>query len=379
MSNPIAPVPLDARLKNSLQDFVVNEIERGIRQNFDAVADPASFIASNTPAPANLEFSRSMVRRVCRAWARGKTPVQGPLADMTYRPICTPYLDTLNETPFFGEIGPGFTGGQCAGTNYAIDYAVTLNGNQITSGFPSGRYGPIGREIISLGPTSWGVRIYFRNSIGQPQTGVIANLFNVAAKPVWSRFNIVVISGADNCGDRAPQYIAPSTRPNLPSLTGQPVTLPGFGDVPLTVDFDNDGNIVATFPTLGLTVSVPNPLLPLDTGGGEETPPGEQGTAGTPVDSADGEAEGENPTRNLVGVKVEILNVPPRANTQFNQQSVYYKGAYYVYMGGAAGMSQHPAAIVKTTQFYYADKGSNSWRVEANSGYTLRATPYYED
>ena len=379
MSNPQTPQALSTRLKNQLADYVTNEIERGIRRNFDAISDPAGFIASTDPAPANLSFSREMVRRVCRSWARGGTPIQGALADLTYGPLCTPYLDGLNEAPLNGSVGAPFVGGQCVGKPYIVYWEFTASTGQKGSGAPGFRYGPISREINSTGTNSWQILLKFFDVNGVPQTTVLGNRFGEPIAPIWTRFDIVPNSGfgPDNCGNPSPVYQPPRTVPGLPSLTGQPVNFPGFGDIPVTVSFDNDGNIIVDLPTLGVNVSVPNPLAGNDQG--EGIPPGGQGTVGTPVDSADGEAAGEDPTRNLVGVKVDLLNIPPRANAQFNQQSVYYKGAYYVYMGGEAGMSQHPAAIVKTSQFYYADKGANKWRIEANQGYTLRATPYYED
>jgi hypothetical protein len=201
----------------------------------------------------------------------------------------------------------------------------------------------------------------------------------------WAR-NVVITSiikmdaGADSCGNPAPIYTPPTTKPSLPGLSGEPLPFPGVGTVPVSVSFDEDGNIRVDFPSLGYSIDVPNPLKPAQPGQpGEGLPPGFQGVAGTESPETEDEEEGEDENRDLLGVLVKISRFPSRANVNFNSTQSYFKGAYYVYMGGDGGLAQEPAAISTLSQFYYAREGCNRWSVQPNQGYAVKVTPFFKE
>jgi hypothetical protein len=140
------------------------------------------------------------------------------------------------------------------------------------------------------------------------------------------------------------------------------------------VTFDPDGNINVTFPDLGIDFTVPNPLA----GDGDGTAPGDQGEGGAVTPESDEPVEEEG-LQNLVGVRVDVGTIPPKASAYQNSSATYYKGLYYVFFGGDGGYAMaQEAALVRSSQFFYAPKGCNKYRVVPNSGVTLSVQAFFE-
>jgi hypothetical protein len=156
--------------------------------------------------------------------------------------------------------------------------------------------------------------------------------------------------------------------------------LPGISIPGIDITIDPDGNIDVSIPDLGIDFKVDNPFRGPGAGDAGETPPGDQGVAGETTSPSDEEQEGEDPERNLIGIRVNLTTIPPRANTLFNSSGVVYKGSCFVYFGGAGGYAMQPdAQFANASQFFYAPKGCNRWRVHPNRGFSLTVTPFYEE
>lgn len=394
MPNPTTPQAITDNLRNDVIDLVTGEIQKGIGTNIGAITDPAGFIASTAGAPPTLAFTKGLVRQVCRAWARGSTPIQGPLADGIYGPLCKPYLDSIGETPDAGRFEPSFLGGQCDGTVYQFVIRAELTSNPAS--FPINANGKTHGPITGWRQTVEGTRL--RTYITS-RSAVTAESCGVASAPIGAlqerlvgdsdnrtgynpgTFTLLgVCSGPDNCGNAPSGYLPPRTPTSLPPLPPYRPNIPGLGLPGIGITIDPDGNINVSIPDLGIDFTVDNPLRgPAGTGTGGGTPGG-QGEPGDTSAPTDEEEEGEDPLRNLVGVRVNLVNIPPRANSNVNSTESYYKGLYYVFFGGEGGEAMNQeAAIVKSSQFFYAPKGCNKYRVVPNFGVTLTVQPFYEE
>lgn len=373
---------LDERAANNLIDFVAGTTQLVLQQSFDYTTDFPGFIASPIDEPGPFGVAKAIAQQSCRRWARGEGIPSLPGFDAFYGGICGPYLDSLGESPSDGSLELPFEGGQCAGVLYNVSVTGILPPNAPQT-FEANIVGPL-RYNADLPPvppdpgctggSSW-QRFSIAGSGGSTITwvGCDADLVVNYVNPLGG--------GANNCGNPTPIYETPVSAPGLPPLQPINVNVPGIGPVEVDVSFDDDGNINVSLPGLGLEVTVPNPLAPGDDGGDDDDGiPGDQGQPGLPAVGGDGEpAEGGDNDRVLLGVKVDLLSSPPRANQIFNETEAYTKGAYFVYLGGDAGFEQIPsAAIVRDEQFYTAPEGCNRFRVVPNVGFTILVTPYYE-
>lgn len=400
MPNPSVPQALDDRLKGGLADYVESEIRKGIEQSFGAITDPAGFLASTAPAPATLGFARGLTRQVCRAWARGSTPIQGPAADGLYGPLCNPYLRTINEDPSAPFLGPGAVDGQCAGVAYDIAYnsrpTETFNCNtretNKTTGAGDNRVGGIsftgpitalyskGKDYSNCGYLSWVLVIGHAGGTTEVQLTTVgsAGSTNNRLKAVSTPgLRAVRVGGGVSCGNAPPVYLPPATRPGLPTL---PPYTPGDdapGVPPVSISIDPDGNINVSIPDAGLDFNIDVPKADPVTG---DVPPGAQGTPGAEGSETATGDEGEDNNRNLVGILVRLKTIPPRANALFNNDGVIYKGPCFVYFGGDGGLALNSDALFcRSEQFFYAPEGSNRWRVIPNVGYSLSVQPFYRE
>lgn len=349
--------------------------------------DRPGFIAGANPDTALGQAVQDLSRYNCRVWAANDKSSYSPAVNQGNADLCGPYLDTLGEKPSPGTVGLPFTGGQCAGVSYTINWTdenffsdcSTLVGNPIVGGF----VGPIG-QVFYTGvpecPEAWGTASFVQTGAGVVQLG---------GNPGGVRTTINSVTrddlGIDNCGNPAPVTSPPATvtpvTPIPPDIT---INLPGYGPIDITLTLNPDGEPVVCIPELDICVTVEPPPDGGgdggDGGGGEPVAPGDQGEPGSPIDVGSGDAADEtDPDRNLVGVLVQTISTPPRTNRLFNDAESYTKGAYFVYFGGDGGLAINPeAAITIQDQFYYAPKGSNRFRVVPNVGFTLRVTPFYE-
>jgi len=385
MPNPTTPQAVTDNLRNDVIDFVTKSIGDGIRTNFGAITDPAAFIASTTGAPPTLAFSKGLVRQVCRAWARGSTPIQGALADGIYGPLCKPYLDSIGETPDPARFEPSFPGGQCDSTVYR--YAITAELIATPASFPLNANAKTHGPITGWRTTVEGTRlrgyvtsrsVSTAESCGVPSSALSTlterQVFDIDNRTGYNspRFEILgVCSGADTCGDGPGGYLPPRTVPGLPTLPPYVPNIPGISIPGIDITIDPDGNINVSIPDLGIDFTVDNPL---DSGGGD---PGEP-EAGTPGSTgAGGEDEGEAPEdMELWALKIDINSLPENPN---EYAPGVYRGVCYTYMGDDAGLDHDPAgAMLRDGQLVLAEReGLTKYRVAANPGYNLTVTPYW--
>lgn len=387
------------------RDAIVGPVRDGLRNLVTGdpglFQDRPGFIAGGGPTDPFSNAVRGLTQANCRIWAAANKDNYSPKVNQGNARLCEPYLNDIGELPPEGDVGAPFSGGQCpkayrpTGTYRqsnpnAPDFGATRNwriGGNITGPIvgivPGGD--PVGTAWAFVSASNGGLP--FR-TILDDATGVGVRGPNEALGPgiLWSKSkptitNVNVQVAPDNCGDREPELIPPGA--GLPITQPPPnitVNIPGIGPTNVNIDLDEDGNPEFCFEELNICVSV-------DIGGDGDAPPAPPGTRppgdqGQPEDSIDvGEgdaAEGEDPTRTLAGVLVQIISTPPRANKIFNQTEAYTKGAYFVYLGGDAGLELiDTAAITRPDQYYSAPIGCNRFRVVPNNGFTLRVTPYY--
>jgi hypothetical protein len=188
----------------------------------------------------------------------------------------------------------------------------------------------------------------------------------------------------DNCGDGEDGY---EPRDYLPDDGGgkEPISPPGFP--PFTIDIGPDGDIVVDFPNFdGPGRSVEDPFLPPapeDYGPQPEPPPvpGDRGDPDTPVDVGPGsDVSGNDPSRVLVGVRVTLSDIPPRARVSFLGGDPYYSYAYSVLMGGDAGVERdNDSAFAPTVAFYHAPENSNRYSVAFRNGFGGSVVAYWKE
>lgn len=297
---------------------------------------------------------------------------------------CRPYLDSL-EYGAPPQLELPFRGGQCYGT-YSYIYSFrnpntgeNQDSNQTVTGRIIGLFeqinpggttksGGIERQLVPGGSID---RIPLGTTFaGAPLNQSIRNIQRTDGQP-------------DNCGNPVPEYTPPQA-PAAPGPVREPFTIAPNVDIDIAVEVNVDGSIDIDVGTGPITI---DPFDEPDGGGGgpgdggDDVPPGFQGEPGDSIDVGPGDAADEtDPNRNLVGVLVQTIETPPRANQVFNETETYTKGAYFVYFGGEGGLAINPeAAITVQDQFFYAPEGANRFRVVPNVGFSLRATPFYKE
>lgn len=345
-------------------------------------ADP-NYIRDAQPDGLFEALPLAAARQGCRRYA-DKGGDYPPLRAARAERACRPYLDSLG----YGEppsLTLPFRGGQCYGALYRVITAFNNPplGAQTNEQEVAARV--IGTYRGDLQPNQLiPVGIELQVTAGGPVTRL--NITSLPAEFVGTfriQSVIRVDGGNDDCGNPTPEYEPPQPPP-LPGPIREPFTIAPGIDVDIAVEVNIDGSIDIDFGTGPVTI---DPFDEPDGGGGDggdggdDVPPGYQGEPGSPVDVGPGGAADEtDPTRNLVGVLVQTIETPPRANQVFNQTETYTKGAYFVYFGGDGGLTINPeAAITVQDQFFYAPEGANRFRVVPNVGFTLRATPFYKE
>lgn len=394
--------PITTGAKDAIQRFTRDAVGSALDAAFQVATDFPGALASSDNFLGPLVVAKPIIRLACRRVARGGGPANNLAFQAGMRSICAPYLGTLGEDiSSDGEVGPPYAGGQCAVFyRVAIDYrrqgfrcsdgVLTFSDSNLRTESPAiNRIGPIsyaGRSVLSTGncgPIRYGFNFLTGNNsafqvapsgVNQTQRLELADL----------NIRMVRVDGQlDNCGNTGPEYRPPRYPFGLPPVAPVPVEFPDGSVTGVDVGFDDDGNVIVNFPDLGLTVTVPNPLAGSSSSeGGEDEgeDPGFQGVAGAPSGATSGAAEGEDPDRELVGVLVSTLGIPARANRNFNSTEAYTKGAYYVFLGGVAGLElQINAAVSRSDQFFYAPKSANRFRVVANAGFSINVIPFWRE
>lgn len=304
---------------------------------------------------------------------------------------CRPYLDSIDygDPP---KLKRPFDGGQCPGVQYrvvatfqnpntgaltGVDDRVVIGPVTVRAG--GNQAGDPGANCEGTGLTYFSGRELLANGVPYLSwDGLCGNVSSLRSISVTPNDG-----SPDICGDPPPDYFPP-VPPVTPGPTKEPFLSPPDIDVNIGVEVNIDGSINVDFGTGPITID-PFDEPPEDpTGGGgedEPVPPGYQGDPGAPVDVGPGDAADEtDPNRNLVGVLVQTIETPARANQVFNQTETYTKGAYFVYFGGDGGLSLNPeGAITIEDQFFYAPEGANRFRVVPNVGFTIRVVPFYNE
>lgn len=377
------PRPITPDERKETLERITGGWERILTDAID-VFDRPSFVAGNEARSPLAGVVRDLTRLNCRLWARADKSNLSPNVNAQNAEICGPYLDSIGESVTGAGLDTQFTGGQCVGTNYEVNFEIKIGATVANSGSPGGRYGPISREFVSLGGTSVGARINYRDALGNPRVQNVGNFFNPSSPPVWSRFIVTPISGPNNCGNPPVLYKAPDrVVGGTPPSNTINVNLPGVGPIGLTVTLDADGKPVVCIPALEVCATVDLPFRdtePEPTSGGGSPAPGDIGSPGAASDvdggeSTEGEAgEGEV----LTALKVGILETP--ASPKVFAPGVF-RGVAYIYLGTADGLDHDPAgAMLRDGQLVLTEKENlTHWRVNANVGYKLRITPYYRE
>lgn len=396
MPNPTVPETLTTQAKGALLDYAERALRQGLSDSYRSLADLPGLLADPNPPSPTFVLAKALSRQACRRWARGDTVVRGPGFDAGWGAVCGEYLDTINEDPVNGALAPPFTGGQCTGQFYRATGTISWKIYNGTTGNTSTTIESISTDLAYRGPISGVTVVYSNPGPNGPRdwalfavTSLGNQLISDESNPITlNSVNSVKFSGGftvsgggdGGCGDPEPLYLPPTTPTGLPDLEPVSVTLPGIGPVDVDISFDGDGNIIVQIPDLGIEVTSPNPFGPDDGGGGgggAAAPPGFQGDPGASQDVLGEPAEGDDPDKYLVGVKVELIDVPPRSNVRFTPSSNYVSGMYYVYLGGDEGLEQVNAAIVADSQFYYAAENANRYRVDPGVNVAIRVTPYW--
>lgn len=152
------------------------------------------------------------------------------------------------------------------------------------------------------------------------------------------------------------------------------------------IDLDVDvqiGPSTVTIIGIGVGPVVIDPFAGGDDGGGDPPggggpPPGDIGSPGAPDEAEPGQpASGCAPVGSvLAGVKVDIIEAPTGVS-QYDPQ--VWRGACYVYMGVPGNLALDPGGVALRDGQFFVPPAENltCYEVRANTGFVLRATPYY--
>lgn len=332
-------------------------------------------------------LAKETARLVCRRYGENPGVVSGAVA-ANFERLCRPYLDSIG-----GGSGPvadlPFRGGQCSGTSYQVTCTTTV--------FPSGTCQPITNPFSLQVPGP--VRGPFTDSVSPPpggplcagtsgtrvylRTGPSQNITVLAGASFGARISglsVTPVNGPDNCGNPPVDFRPPAPDPTPEPPGPRPIVVaPG-------IDLDVDvqiGPSSVTIIGIGVGPVVINPFAGGDDGGGNPPggggpPPGDIGSPGTPEDSEPGQpASGCAPAGSvLAGVKVSIIEAPTGIN-QYDPQ--VWRGACYVYMGVPGNLALDPGGVALRDGQFFVPQADNltCYEVRANTGFVLRATPYY--
>jgi hypothetical protein len=197
-----------------------------------------------------------------------------------------------------------------------------------------------------------------------------------------SGISLTPIGGPDNCGNQPPEF-RPPVPPPSPGPRVEPFNPTPEIDVDIDLTINNDGDITFNIGT-GPVVVDPFPEVPppgqTTEPPGSGYPPGEVGDPAPPEDTGPGGvAAGCAPAgKVLVGVKVNILEPLPKVS---EYDPSVRRGVCYVYMGVPGNLALEPSGVaLRDGQFCLAPVDYlTCYEVRANTGYSLRVTPYYRD
>lgn len=371
--------------KDGLLDLAAEYVTAGLGDFLYATTELPQFLADESPVTAPAVPLKEITRLACRAYARGGGPQNLPGFDAAWGGICGPYLDSIGEAPLPGEgVSAPFSGGQCPGVNYKIDWSWSA------PGFNSGpqtanRTGPLGFSRAGTGSLDCGSSGATYNVYTMTE-GTGNNPVSLAAGcgAELNGLTVTRLDGLpDDCGGPPVEYDPPKVKPGLPTLPpSTPIDFPGVGPIGVDITFDPDGTINVNLPDIGVEVGIEDPFGLSDDGGDEAPPggppPGDVGEPGSPVGvGAGGEEEGQAPEGSvLVGLRVQIVTVPD-SRTRYTPEVL--RGAYYAYMGVPGLLDlDFGGSMVRQDQFLFAEKENlTNWRIKANNGYELITTPYY--
>ena len=314
------PLPVDAA--QALLTSLGNEVRGYFKVQDNPVFDTAGFLASTTQPPVAQQPAKALGRFVCRQWARQTDASTNPAADRLYTRACGPYLDSIGEGVDAGEVGSGFTGGQCPGVSYSIAWQINQtacsNGArvQLAAGTTIA-LGPISRakSKVSFNATTdtWTFRILGQgsnNSVNQSNLGksCATSPFS-GTNPDWGSFIVTRVDGQpDNCGSPPVIYERPRPPIVLPPIPPIFIDIPDFGPINVEVNLDNSGTINIGSPTLNVSVTVNPPDADGGATGGPTLPP----VAGDEEVGGDGSNDFGAPPggRRWVGCCISLSTLP---------------------------------------------------------------------
>lgn len=389
----MAPLPVDVGA--ALLTSIGNEFKALLDPANQPLANPDGFLADPDTPPASQIPLKALGRYVCRQWARREGDSNNPAADRAYGRLCGPYLDSIDERPEPGEVGPPFSGGQCP-EPYLVTYSYDAGEVFGSGGATILAHGPIGgirRRVTETNATV--IELFCRGvNLGQNVCASIANtglgwylLAGLGSGDIPATVSIDSIGacGADNCGNPPPEYKPPRPPITLPPITPIFIDLPDIGELQVDVNFFPD----ATFSLCSENVDTCVTIDPTfgdgggggGVGGGDLVPDG--GTADSPADTGNGgAASGEAPEgQELVGIRVEVLESPIGVNTYDRVAVTVFRGIGYVRMGypGRLALDMGGAAVISPQFFLAPVRGLTAWEVRANNGFIARVTPYYRE
>lgn len=379
-------------MTNSRPDFRGNPLDF-IGTLADVAGGLGNWIANGTPDPDSIPGKiQQRYRDHCDDWSNNPSWVQqfDPGARLFLSNACSPWLSSQGSGDPVSEVP--FTGGQCAGNNYTVNFEETGEDSLQRTSFITNQRGPILEYWVGSGSSNpfasgtWsGIRSgqppIFDTAFQFPDGTWLRPLFQ-AGQPnqdLAGRITSVVnvTNPADDCGDPDSE---PGPNPN-------PRPDPGLD--PEDEPFEREpGQPVLPMPEIpnpfGDPIQLPNFPLPRIDGPSlypeDEPPLAEPGEPGTPeVVGGDEETEGEaDEGEVLTGVLVEVSSAPGFARTVQNVSTPTYIGACYVYLGWEGQLDLQPEGqFLVDGQFFAAVPGMTHWRVRSAVGYTLTITPYY--
>jgi hypothetical protein len=371
-------------------DRVAQEAPKFFRDGIDqVVSGEGRYLAEGEPQGVVGKIGQAVGRAYCRQY--GANPGAAKFGNaVRIENACRPYLNTLN--PGDGsEIEVPFDGGQCPGIRYKVSIRWIFDGVPQNPELV-GLLGPLGPLNVSGSNGAFDRSMFaggrfnlVGESCGAPTdtTPGIKSLGNVNRPGTVSAsvVSVVACSGSqDNCGNQPPvvRQPRPRTDPTGPQFRFNPG--PGV-KVDINVDVQANGTI---------NVDIGGPVVNIDLFGGDGggsggsggggAPPGDIGSPGSPSSpGTGGESSGEaGPGQVLVGLKIDVLDVPDKAN---EYSPGVYRGVGYVYMGVPGNLDQDfGGSMVRDGQFLFAERDNlTAWAVRANVGFSLRTTPYYRE
>lgn len=374
----------------SLADAFISNALSALGAGARALENPGEFLRDDLPPGTDglTLWIQDRNRRACRRHARNEAA--GLYSDLgaLRRPRyghCRPYLNSINEGPTSeGSYAPPFTGGQCPGVIYDVEWgaqsAVRVNSSTGQSAVDTAP----GRTLLlrALGPIEIGkpilgedilVPVTFSNPDGSRSTEDRITVYQ-APTSLWSYVSVSGVNqrvvpfsgGPDNCGDPPSEYEPPRYPTNLPPLPPSDVVPPG-GDGDDDIEVDPDGNWRFCE-------------------NGDCTPwftPGGGGTPADPGGEEDGDPQETNPNdpnnpneisgcvedgNVLVGLKINVLEYPI---TYQGSGDIFYRVGW-VWMGPNESQLDLTidGATIRDGQFVFPDGPDCTC-------YTVRANPEF--